>query len=69
MTNTSEFRMVTLLGLLIKCPLGVPKDDCPLNKYRHLSVQEKCNLAINMSEEDADKIIVHHRECLFSKEK
>ena len=69
MSNSSEFRIITISGLLIKCPLGERLDDCPFNKYRHLSIQEKCDLAMNMSEEDAEKIIYQHRECILLREK
>jgi len=68
MTNISEDKVVTILGLLIKCPLDEPADDCPATKYRDLPFDEKFRLARNMKKEDADKIISHHKECIRLRE-
>ncbi len=69
MKSINEDKVVRILGLLIKCPLEEPLDDCPASKYRGLSFEEKFKLATTMKEEDLDKIIAHHQECLRLRER
>ncbi len=65
----SQEKIVSVLGLFIKCPLEKPLDDCPANKFRILSFNEKYQLALNMKEEDLDVIISKHKRCLRIREK
>lgn len=69
MPNVNEDKIVTILGLLLKCPLDEPLDDCPAKKFRDLPFDEKYKLAISMNEEDIDNIITRHRECIRLREK
>lgn len=48
MPNVNEDKIVTILGLLIKCPMDEPLDDCPAKKFRDLPFDEKYKLAISM---------------------
>jgi hypothetical protein len=52
------------MGLLISCPFGQPADDCPLEKYRNESTQNKFEIITQFSNEEVDKIMQHHKECL-----
>ncbi|MFK5857499.1 MAG: hypothetical protein QM503_15320 [Bacteroidota bacterium] len=66
--DTHYDKMVSVLGLLIKCPFDNPLYDCPALTYRHLSVAKKLRLAKSMSEEDLDNIISHHEKCIKARE-
>ena len=56
-------------GLLIGCPFGKPLDNCPLEKYRSLTVSERFTLADNMNEKQIDEVIIYHQSCLRQREK
>ncbi len=64
-----EEKIVSVLGLLIKCPLEKPIDECPAKSHRHLSFNEKYTLVGKMSEEDLDAIISTHKKCIRLREK
>jgi len=69
MVSVKENKVVNVLGLLIKCPLDVPLDNCPAIKYRKLPFDEKFKLVRNLKEEDLDEIISHHQECIKLRER
>ena len=58
-----------VFGLLIQCPLDDSLDNCPAIELRELSTEEKFKIANNMSEEQLDNIIIHHKQCLREREK
>lgn len=58
-----------VFGLLIQCPLDDPLDNCPVNELRELSTEEKFSTANNMSEDQLNDIISHHKQCIREREK
>jgi len=66
MTELSD-KKIWLLGLLVACPEGKPLTDCPLEKYRELSCQDRLSALENFTEGEVEKIINHHNQCLFSR--
>lgn len=62
-------KISSVFGLLIQCPMDDPLDNCPAKDLRELSTEEKFKIANNMSEEQLDDIISHHKQCLREREK
>lgn len=57
-------KTVYVFGLLMSCPLGRPRPDCPLEKYRKGSAKDRYKVFESFSDQDLDKIISHHKDCL-----
>jgi len=63
-----EKKLVWVTGLLIRCPMQKPLDNCPLEAFRKLPVEERVELADNMDEAELDQIIKYHDTCLWERE-
>ena len=64
MINLSD-KKIFIFGLLVACPLGKAMYDCPLEKYRNVSNKERLNYLERFSDEEQDKILQHHHQCLL----
>lgn len=58
-------KKIWVYGLLYACPEGQPLPDCPLEKYRKLSDKEKLSILENFTDEEVEKIIRNHNQCLL----
>jgi len=50
-------------GLIIECPLDVPKEDCPAKSLRSMKAEDRIKVLENMEKTGLDLIISHHRHC------
>lgn len=58
-----------LFGLLIECPFKECTEVCPLKEKREsLSLKEKAEYVESLSDEEIEKILDYHRECLKLRE-
>ncbi len=70
MSNELRIEKISIVfGLLIECPLDEPLDTCPALDLRKLPTDEKFKIVNNMSEEQLDDILTHHKKCLREREK
>jgi len=58
-------KKIFVFGLLMNCPEGEPMVDCPLEKYRKLSIKERLKYLEKLSDKEIDKINKHHHECVW----
>ncbi len=63
-----EQRRTWVIALMIECPLGEALDGCPAAGVRGLPLDEVVELVDVLSEEDLNRIIRHHRQCLDARE-
>ena len=63
-----ENRVSWVKGLMIECPLLKALPNCPLKKYRSLSIKEKFKLVDEMSGDQIDTIVEYHQRCLHTRE-
>ena len=63
-----EQRRTWVIALMIECPLGEALDGCPATGVRGLPLDEVVGLVDELSEEDLNRIIRHHRQCLDTRE-
>ena len=57
---------IWLENLLLACPRGEAKDDCPLTELRKMSFKER-NLQVDeMTDNEIEGILDHHKKCIFS---
>ena len=63
-----EHKLIWVEGLLIECPFGNPLSDCPAIELRKLSIQERLRVAEQLTENELDEIIIHHKNCLNKRE-
>lgn len=61
-------RRTWVIALMIECPLGEALDGCPAPGVRGLPLDEIVKLVGELSEEELDRIIGHHRQCLDTRE-
>ena len=59
-----DYKLFFVFGLLVKCPEGEPMPDCPLQKYRTKSLEDKLTVAEQFTENELDEIIAHHYKCI-----
>ena len=68
----SEFpldqRRSWVIALMIECPLGEALLGCPGKGVRGLPLTEVVRLVDELSEEELNRIIRHHRRCLGERE-
>ena len=64
---TKDYKLCFIFGLLVKCPEGEPMSDCPLQKYRTKSLEEKLLVAERFTENELDEIIAHHCKCVANR--
>ena len=50
-------------GLIVACPEGTPLVDCPLEKYRKFTLEERLKIVEELSDEEIKEIIKHHNQC------
>jgi len=55
-------------GLLLKCPMRLPLENCPLSEYRILPLKTRMELVNKMSEEDITEITDYHKQCLAKRQ-
>jgi len=65
---TLDGKMAWVLGLVVECPLQDPLENCPAKKLRNLPFKECAALISDMEENQLDKIISFHRQCLYERE-
>ena len=65
---TSEQRKAWVTCLSIDCPLENALDSCPVNAIRKMSVSDRVNSMHDISDEQIDKIMSHHQNCLRQRE-
>lgn len=58
-----------VFGLVIQCPFDDPVETCPAFELRKLPTEEKFQIVNNLTEEQLDDIIAHHKKCLREREK
>jgi hypothetical protein len=59
---------IWLFGVLNACPLTTPLDNCPFETHRKKPVAERWVYISNLSGEEVEKLIKHHKNCLFNRE-
>jgi len=64
-----EQRRTWVIALMIECPLGEALDGCPAAGVRGLPLAEVVELVGELREEDLNRIIRHHRQCLDTRER
>ncbi len=57
-----------VIALMIECPLGEALLGCPATGVRGLPLAEVVKLVDELSEEELNRIIRHHRQCLDARE-
>ena len=55
-------------GLLFGCPFQDEDRDCPLNKLRKLSIEDRMENIKNMSIKELKELEEHHKHCLNERE-
>jgi hypothetical protein len=53
---------------MIECPMGTPLENCPAVDGRGLPIPHIVNFVDDMSEEQLNRYIDHHRRCLRERE-
>lgn len=62
--DTTTHQSYLIFGLLIKCPFGKTKSQCPISVYRQdSSLEEKFLLACQFSTNQLQQLISHHEAC------
>ena len=57
-----------VIALMIECPLGEALLGCPAASVRGLPLTEIVKRVEELSEEELNRIIRHHRQCLDARE-
>ena len=63
-----DHKRIWVQGLLIECPFGEALEDCPAKDIRLLPIEERLKMISEIEEDQIDRIIAHHRECLRKRE-
>ena len=63
-----EHKRTWVKGLLIDCPMGAALDGCPACDLRTLSIAKRLITADAMTPEQLEDVIVHHKQCLKTRE-
>lgn len=63
-----EQRRTWVIALMIECPLGEALDGCPATGVRGLPLTEVVKLVGELSEDELNRILRHHRQCLDTRE-
>lgn len=63
-----KYRKVWLKGLVISCPFGTALEDCPANEIRKLPLSERMVVVDNMTTQQVDETLEHHKKCLAERE-
>ena len=59
----SQEKRVWAKALLTKCPFDLELDNCPLRKVRKLPLSNRMALVNDMSDEEIDSVVQHHKDC------
>ena len=60
-------KQIWVLGLMVACPEGIPRADCPLQKHRVGEGKDRLRDMKKLTPEKLDKFIKHHHECVYSR--
>jgi len=63
-----KYRRVWLKGLVISCPFNKALDDCPANEIRKLPIPERMDFVNNLTPQQIDETLAHHKNCLAERE-
>jgi len=63
-----KYRRVWLKGLVISCPLNKALEDCPANEIRKLPLPERMAFVDNLTDQQVDETLTHHKNCLAERE-
>ena len=63
-----ERKRALVFGLVYECPLADPLENCPAKKIRNLPLKDASKLVMDMEENQLDKIIACHRQCIWERE-
>ena len=63
-----KYRKVWLKGLVISCPFGTALEDCPAKEIRKLPLSERMVVVDNMTTQQVDETLEHHKKCLAARE-
>ncbi len=63
-----KYRKVWLKGLVISCPFDKALKDCPANEIRKLPLAERMAFVDNMTTQQIDDTLTHHKNCLAERE-
>jgi hypothetical protein len=56
------------LGLCIQCPMIENISACVMLKYRDTDIHDKIALSEEIEEDELDKILLLHKQCLYNRE-
>ena len=65
---TLEYKRAWVKGLASDCPFGKAFDTCLTKEIRKLGIEDRIEFSNGMDENQLDKIIAHHQECLVQRE-
>ncbi len=63
-----KYKKVWLKGLVISCPFEKALDDCPANEIRKLPLPERMAFVSNMTPQQIDETLTHHKKCKTERE-
>jgi hypothetical protein len=63
-----EQKRTWVIALMIKCPMGRPLEDCPVEEVRGLSLDNIMKVVGKMTDEEINRVIDHHQQCLYKRE-
>ena len=62
-------KIVWIQGLMVECPMRDPQEDCPLQPLREtIPLTERLKMVKDMTADEMDEIIEHHKECIRKRE-
>ena len=63
-----ERKRAIVFGLAYECPLADPLENCPAKQIRDLTLKDASKMVMDMEENQLDKIIACHRQCIWERE-
>jgi hypothetical protein len=54
--------------LVISCPFNRALDNCPANEIRKLPLAERMDFVDNLTNQQVDETLEHHKNCLAERE-
>jgi hypothetical protein len=63
-----ERKRALVFGLVYECPLAYPLENCPAKQIRDLPLKDATKMVMDMEENQLDKIITCHRQCIGERE-
>ena len=58
-----NYKLVSVFGLLVKCPRRELISDCPFQKHRTKSLEDRLTVAQQFTENELDEIMAYHYVC------